>query len=163
MKFYKKHKEIINYIIFGGLTTIVNYAVYALLDLALSGADFESTVRVAISNIAAWICAVAFAYITNKIWVFESKSWKANIVLKECGSFVASRLATGVLDMVMLPLLVSWGLDQEILGITGAWAKLIINIVVIILNYILSKFIVFTKKKSNDNDGEYSGTKGRIE
>lgn len=149
---YKKHKEIINYIIFGLLTTVINYAVYALCDLALSEAIKTDTARVAVSNVAAWILAVAFAYITNKLWVFESKSWRLSIVLKECAGFVAGRLATGVFDMVMLPLLVSWGLDQEIFGVTGAWAKLIINVAVIILNYILSKFLVFHKKSGGNGD-----------
>ncbi len=152
---YKKHKEIINYLIIGVLTTVVNYIVYSVLDLVFKGAIENETARVAVNNIIAWIAAVVFAFFTNKLWVFESRSWEGKLVLKEAVSFVLSRLATGVIDWLLTPLLVSWGLNQTILGITGAWSKLIVSIIVIVLNYVLSKFIVFAKKKKQaDGDAE---------
>ena len=82
----KNKKEIINYIIFGMLTTVVNFAVFWLFNRLL-GKDFYLA-----SNVIAWIAAVAFAYVTNRIWVFQSKVKSAKGVLKEIGEFFLSRL-----------------------------------------------------------------------
>ncbi|MBQ8000912.1 MAG: GtrA family protein, partial [Ruminococcus sp.] len=86
-------------------------------------------------------------FVTHKLWVFESKSWKGSILLKELGSFVGSRLLTGVLEWFGVPLLMLIGLDQPILGIEGMLAKILISVIVVILNYILSKLLVFKNKK----------------
>ena len=146
MKLFKKYKEIISYLFFGVLTTIVNYCVYALFTFLLTESISDVVLRATVSNIIAWVISVAFAYITNKLWVFNK------VVIYECGTFVLARLVSGVIDMFFLPLLISWGLNQEILGITGAWAKLITSVIVIILNYVFSKFIIFRKKKESKED-----------
>lgn len=83
--FLKKHKEIILYVIFGGLTTVVNWVTYSL---------FVSFCSITVSNVFAWIFAVVFAYITNKIFVFEQKSWKPSIAFFEFTKFVSSRVLT---------------------------------------------------------------------
>lgn len=135
-----KYKEIIMYLIFGVLTTAVNWVVYSLL-VKLCG------VNITVSNIIAWFASVIFAFVTNKIWVFESKSWEIKLAFKEFCSFVASRLATGVIEWVGLPLLVKLGVDQTIFGIEGFVAKVIVSVIVVILNYVFSKLITFRTKK----------------
>jgi putative flippase GtrA len=93
-----------------------------------------------ISTAAAWLVAVVFAFITNKIWVFDSKSTEVKIVLYELGTFFACRIATGIMDMVIMYIAVDVKNWNEML-----W-KLLSNIIVIILNYIASKLIIFKKK-----------------
>lgn len=135
--FFKKHKEIILYVIFGGLTTVVNWVTYSL---------FVSFCSITVSNVFAWIFAVVFAYITNKIFVFEQKSWKPSIAFFEFTKFVSSRVLTGVIEIVGVDILVYLGLNQTILGVRGMAAKVTVSIVVVILNYVFSKLIVFNKK-----------------
>lgn len=135
--FLKKHKEIILYVIFGGLTTVVNWVTYSL---------FVSFCSITVSNVFAWIFAVVFAYITNKIFVFEQKSWKPSIAFFEFTKFVPSRVLTGVIEIVGVDILVYLGLNQTVLGVRGMVAKVTVSIVVVILNYVFSKLIVFNKK-----------------
>ena len=135
--FLKKHKEIILYVIFGGLTTVVNWVTYSL---------FVSFCSITVSNVFAWIFAVVFAYITNKIFVFEQKSWKPSIAFFEFTKFVSSRVLTGVIEIVGVDILVYLGLNQTVLGVRGMVAKVTVSIVVVILNYVFSKLIVFNKK-----------------
>lgn len=156
-----KYKEIIMYIIFGVLTTLVNWVVYAatqpLLKAAMHGDQVIWTLfgknitmnvlAIFLANLISWIAAVLFAYVTNKLWVFESKSWKFSLVMKELWLFILARLITGVIEWVFVPLLAALGLDTPVLGIDGFIPKLIVSIVVIILNYVFSKLIIFRKKK----------------
>ena len=129
---YKKYKQQINYLIFGGLTTLINIVTYIVFYdiLALSNL---------FSNMMAWIFSVLFAYVTNKLWVFESKTNGFSALLKELSSFVGCRLATGVLDIVIMYV----GVD--ILLLSGTLMKLFSNVIVIILNYVLSKILIFSK------------------
>ena len=143
----KNKKEIINYIIFGVLTTVVNFAVFWLFNRLL-GRDFYLT-----SNVIAWIVAVAFAYITNKIWVFESKVTTVKGILLEVGEFFLARLfSLGVEEvglLIFVDLLKFKNLSFELLtfAITGEMlSKIILAVVVVILNYIFSKFIIFKKQ-----------------
>lgn len=134
----KKNKEIVLYIVFGGLTTVVNWVTYSL---------FVSFCSITVANVIAWVFAVVFAYLTNKIFVFEQKSWKPNIAFFEFSKFVSSRLLTGVVEIAGVDILVYVGLNQTIFGIEGMVAKVTVSIVVVILNYFFSKLIVFKKKK----------------
>ena len=149
------------YIIFGVLTTLVNWVVYTVLIKIFGGAAESETVMFAlfgkditmkifyifIANFVAWVAGVVFAFVTNKIWVFESKSWKFGLVMKELWLFVAARLLTGVLEWFGVPALVAAGLDQPLFGIDGFLAKVIVSVIVVILNYVFSKLIIFRKKK----------------
>ncbi len=135
------------YLIFGVLTTVVSWGSYALFEILFGTFISGSIVLSAVANVLSWIVAVLFAYITNKLWVFKSKSFKGNVMMKELAAFVGSRLATGVLEWVGVPLLMVIGLDQPIFGIEGMLAKVIVSVVVVILNYILSKLFVFKNKK----------------
>ena len=123
----KKHKEKINYIIAGLATTFVNYIVYILLTRLAGVGEIWG-------NILAWAASVAFAYIVNRVFVFESKS--VNIAA-ECAKFVLLRLLSGILDTLMFAFMVKTLLIGDIV------AKTITQIVVIILNYVFSKVYVF--------------------
>ena len=136
---YEAHREIISYLFFGGATTVVSWATYALFVGALGMA-------VTPGNILSWVCAVTFAFVTNKLWVFQSRSWAWPLWLKEAGAFYAGRIFSGVVELAGLPLLMRLGLDQTLFGVEGFAAKVAISVVVIILNYFLSKFIAFRKK-----------------
>jgi len=132
----KRQKEIINYLVFGGLTTLVNFVVYIFF-VHLIG------LGITVSNVIAWIVAVLFAFVTNKLWVFQSKSWMVKQVFREAGTFLGARITTGLLDMIGVPLLFYIGLRYPLFGIEGFTAKMIIAVLVIILNYVFSKAFVF--------------------
>ncbi len=159
-----KYKEIITYIIFGVLTTIVAWGSYTVFVHLFKGIISNETTRVAVANVLSWIAGVAFAYVTNKLWVFESKSWKPSVVIKEIITFVASRGVTGVIEIVCVPLLAKTGFDNifynivEKLGLSmkilftdGIYSKVSLSVIVVILNYVFSKLFVFRNKK---NEGE---------
>ena len=132
----KRQREIISYLFFGGLTTLVNFVVYIFFVHFIGSG-------ITVSNVIAWVAGVLFAFVTNKLWVFQSKSWMAKQVLREAGTFLGARIATGVLDMAGVPLLFYIGLRYPLFGIEGFMAKSIITVLVIILNYVFSKAFVF--------------------
>lgn len=147
-RLYIKYKEIINYIIFGVLTTVVSIGTYELFN-ALLGRNLYL-----LNNVISWVFAVAFAYITNKLWVFESKSFRAGVVFKELVGFFGTRLfSLGVEEAglwFLMDLCKMNGLNVGIFGfdINGSMiAKIIMQFVVVVLNYVFSKFIVFARKK----------------
>lgn len=146
-----KYKEIIMYLIFGVLTTVVSWGSYALFESIFKKAIVDVNVLVAVANVLSWVAAVLFAYITNKLFVFESKSFKPTTVFKEMGLFVGSRLISGAVEWVGVPLLVWIGLNQTVFGVEGMVAKVLVSVIVVILNYILSKLIVFKKEKAKKN------------
>ncbi len=133
---YTKYRELIVYFITGVLTTLVNWASYAVL-VRMAGWS------VAASNTAAWIIAVIFAYVTNKLWVFRSYSWKIGFVLREAALFIGARILTGIFEIVSVPFLVNIGLSQPLFGVKGMWAKILVSVAVMVLNYVFSKLIVF--------------------
>lgn len=120
-------KELVSYVIFGILTTLVNIILYYIFaDLLFF--------NYLISNIVAWIGSVVFAYVTNRIWVFESKN---NNILKEISLFFGGRLFTGIIDSALMILFI------EFLLINDFTSKIVIQIIVVILNYVLSKLVIF--------------------
>lgn len=140
---FVKYKEIILYIVFGGLTTVVSFVSYAVFTKLINLQN--EIMGIAVSNVASWVCAVLFAFVTNKIWVFESKSGDVKTVFSELWKFVVSRLLTGMLEWFGVPLLVYLGLNQTIFGTPGMLSKLTVSVLVVILNYIFSKIFVFKK------------------
>ncbi|MDD6807652.1 MAG: GtrA family protein [Oscillospiraceae bacterium] len=135
-----KYKEILVYLIFGVLTTIVSWSTYALFVSLLN-------LSIEVSNTLSWVCAVLFAFVTNKFFVFESKNKNLKTIFKEFLTFVSSRFLTGVIEIFGVPILVNIGLGATIFGIDGMVAKVLISVIVVILNYIFSKLIVFKKVK----------------
>lgn len=136
VKLIKKYKEVINYLIFGVLTTLVNIVVYEIFTKAFH-------VDYLVSTVIAWIFSVAFAYVTNKIFVFESKNNTKTEILKEIVSFVGFRLFSGVMDIVFMYITVDVFLFNDSL------MKITSNVVVVILNYLFSKLFIFKKRKTN--------------
>ncbi len=128
----KKYKEILLYLIFGALTTLVNFVTYFLFYNMLFFSNVSST-------IISWVFSVIFAYITNKLFVFESRSFKADILLKEAFAFFAARAFSGVLDVAFMYFTV------DVLLFDGNICKIVSNVFVIILNYIFSKLWIFKK------------------
>lgn len=128
----EKYWDILTYLIFGVLTTLVNYAVYLPVYNLLG-------LSAAVSNVIAWVAAVAFAFLTNKPFVFKSHDWSAKTVFPELTKFVSCRLASGAMETVILLLTV------DLLGWNGNIWKLITQILVVILNYVSSKLLVFKK------------------
>lgn len=133
---YKKYKEIVNYLIFGVLTTLVSLAVYYIS--VLTFLNPENAFQLQVANIISWIAGVAFAYFTNRKYVFESK--EAN-KLKEASKFVLARVTTLVMDMLIM-----W-LGVTILHGNDKIVKLISQVVVVVANYVFSKIFVFKKEK----------------
>lgn len=129
----KKHYDVISYLFFGVLTTAVNYLVYLP---CLNLLHFSA----AVSNIIAWIIAVAFAYLTNKPFVFRSHDWSMKVVLPELTKFVACRMGSGLLETAILFVTV------DLLNWNGNVMKLITSVLVVVLNYVGSKLLVFKKK-----------------
>ncbi len=149
-KIWDKFHEFIMYMIFGVGTTVVAWVTYAIFTKVISTFSFCGITvdHTTSANVLSWICAVLFAFVTNKLWVFDSKSWKPSVAAKELGLFVSSRLATGVIEWVGLPLLISIGVDQAILGIEGMLAKILVSVIVILLNYVFSKLFIFKRKRT---------------
>lgn len=131
-KLMVKYWDILSYLFFGVLTTVVNYVVYLpcynLLNLSAT-----------ISNVIAWVVAVAFAYLTNKPFVFKSYDWSAKTVIPELTKFVGCRVGSGVIETVILLFSV------DIMGWNGNLWKLLTSVIVVILNYVGSKLFVFRK------------------
>ena len=134
-------KEVFSYLFFGVMTTVVN-----LITLAV----FNKFVDIMISNVIAWLAAVIFAFVTNKLFVFESKSWKLNVLAKEIPSFAGARLLTLGIEEVGLLVMIKWlHLDVSLtIGSVGGEyiVKAILAVIVVLLNYVFSKLIIFRKK-----------------
>lgn len=137
---WNKYKEMIMYLIFGVATTVVNWVVYGSL---MQIPDMSMT----FANAIAWVVAVLFAFVTNKWFVFESKNVELQALIKEFGMFVGARVITGILEIVGLPLLYYLGMRQSIFGIEGFFAKIVVSVLVVILNYVFSKILIFKEKK----------------
>ena len=141
----EKIKKLALYVFFGGLTTGVSWASYALFS-GVCGLSEN------LSNIFSWILAVLFAFVTNRTWVFASKEKEKIGILKEFGKFLVSRLMTALIEIGGFPLLMAVGLDFDLFGISGFPAKIAVTIISVILNYILSELFVFRKKKSDEDE-----------
>ena len=129
-EYWEKYKDVFFYLVFGVLTTVVNIAVY-WISVHILGTS------VMVGTILAWALAVFFAYITNRTMVFHSSATGADEVLKEIVSFFACRIGTGVVDWAIMLIFVT------ILHFNHMIVKILANIIVIVLNYILSKFVIF--------------------
>ena len=148
----KKHKELILYVIFGGLTTLVNYVVYFLCKAV--GLSYSP------ATVVAWLVAVGFAYVVNRVWVFESKSCGVRAVFREIILFVGARLFSLVLELgvmfVGMDLLHAgrWvvALSSAALPLGEFLTKTVAQILVVLSNYIFSKLVIFRKRRSQGSD-----------
>lgn len=129
----KKYWDILVYLFFGGLTTLVNFLVYFPLYNYL-------LLPAAVSNMIAWVVAVIFAYLTNKPFVFRSKDWSLSVVGPEFAKFLCCRIGSGVLETAII-----W-FTVDCLALNGNIMKIMVSVIVVILNYVASKWFVFTDK-----------------
>ncbi len=134
----KKYKQTLLYVIFGVATTAVNLTTYTVFVELLN-------VEMTVSNAIAWVVGVLFAFVTNRRYVFESKETGTAAVFRQLLSFTAGRAVSGVIEIVLPTLLFNLGLTAELFGVQGSVAKISVSIIVVILNYIFSRFIVFRK------------------
>ena len=142
MELLKKYKSIILYIIFGGLTTVVDWSVSFTLYYLWGDAIEATPWLIHGANVIAWVAAVAFAYVTNRIWVFESKRRGFLPIMGEIVAFAGGRVLTLLLQEALMAVFFTWlGFNEYIVKIAAA-------VLVVILNYFISKLLVFRKKKS---------------
>ena len=154
------NKETVMYLIFGVLTTVVNFIVYRIFDgvfaagnTAGQSAAYENVWQEALNTVLqkgfagliAWFAAVSFAYVTNRLFVFSERAYGAKGIAAECGRFFGARVLTGIIEILGVPLLVIIGLKAQVFGLDVA--KLVVSVIVIVLNYIFSKLIVFKKNR----------------
>ena len=139
-KFYMDHEEILTYLVVGGMTTVVAWGSKFLANLLLyRGAVEHNTVQTTILTLIDWTAGVVFSFFANRAWVFKSKE----PILQEAGKFVASRISTLFLEYLFMMILDTW------LHINFYVATIVTAVIVVIANYILSKFIVFRKEKTD--------------
>jgi len=130
--YYRKHEEIFSYLIFGFLTTVVSYASFFVFTRVFA-------LSLIPANVLSWVMAVAFAYLTNRKWVFKSTATDKAVLL-EAGSFVLARIFSLIIDTIAMVVFVQW------LNVYDLVARAIVSIIVIVLNYVLSKLVIFRKK-----------------
>ena len=145
-RFYIKNKSVLLYLFFGGLTTLVSILTFWLAELFIRS-DFNVSIfgsmystKVVLSNAISWICAVLFAFFTNRIWVFNSPTDSWTGFFKQMAAFFGGRFATFLLETVILVVFVS------ILNFNEMLMKIIAQLVVLVSNYVISKLIVFRKR-----------------
>lgn len=141
LEFLKKHKSVILYIIFGGLTTVVDWSVSFLLYYFWGEAIDATPILLHGANVIAWVAAVAFAYVTNRIWVFESKRRGFIPIICEIAAFAGGRVVTLLLQEAIMGVFCTW------LGLNEYLFKVIAAVLVVILNYFISKLLVFRKTR----------------
>ena len=130
----KRKKEVISYLFFGVLTTLINILSYVVLS-KLFEVDYK------LATTIAWVISVLFAFITNKIYVFNSKETNIVLVAKEFSSFTIFRLLSYLMDLGVMVLMVEWLKTDDLI------AKIVANVFVVIFNYFASKYVIFKKKE----------------
>lgn len=146
------NKETITYLVFGVLTTVVNLIVFKVFDMIFTAATEKDLTL--LTNFIAWVFAVVFAYVTNKLWVFESKEWKFDVLKKEIPSFAGARIFSLGVEELGLLIFISWlGFDRFNLDIFGIFTlggkmivKIVLGVVVVVMNYVFSKLFIFKSK-----------------
>lgn len=141
------NREVLSYLLFGALTTVVSLVTFWLPDRLFAALGYQGVVHYVTgspkdyaymeANVISWICAVAFAFVTNKLFVFESKDWDRRLVWRELASFVGGRLATLFVDLGLMFVCVT------LLSMHDLLAKILVQIIIVLLNYVISKWIVF--------------------
>ncbi len=145
---FLKYRETISYIFFGAVTTLVNLVVFKLFNVILGEESYL------ISNTIAWVVAVLVAFFTNKLWVFESKSWAPAVVRRELPTFVGARVLSYLFEEAGLFVTIGllgfgeWVLALPFVTVSGEMVcKVFLQVVVLVLNYIFSKLVIFKTKR----------------
>ncbi|MDR3206030.1 MAG: GtrA family protein [Candidatus Methanoplasma sp.] len=137
-KLTTRYREAVLYVICGGFTTLVTWGSYAVFVWA--GMELNA------SNILSWACGILFAFVVNKFIVFSSMDVRPSVIAKEAGSFLSARIFTGVIAALLFPILMGIGLNQSLLGTAGFPAKIVTSVIEIALNWVFSKYMIFTHK-----------------
>ena len=132
VKLLKKYESVVTYLFFGVMTTLVNFLVYYPLTNLMG-------VNATVANVIAWAISVAFAFLTNKPFVFKSHDWSASVVVSELTKFIGTRLGSGLLETAAIFLLV------DLMKLDGNIIKIAVSVLVVIINYVGSKLLVFRK------------------
>lgn len=130
--FYKKYKEILLYLFFGGLAFFLNIGLFMLIDATLP-------INELVNNVICWIVCVLMQFFTNRIWVFDGRVDSTGAIVKQMASFFGGRVFTLVLEEIILAVFITW------LQMNATVVKLVAQVVVILLNYVISKLMVFRK------------------
>lgn len=130
-KLFIRYYSVISYLFFGGLTTLINIVIFKVLNNA-------TTWNYQFSNVAAWFLSVLFAYVTNKQWVFNSKTSNSKSLIQEVGSFFFFRIISLLFDMLIM-----WT-GISLLSGNALLVKIIDNVLIVIINYVFSKLFIFT-------------------
>ena len=141
LEFLKKHKSVILYIILGGMPTVIDWSVSFLLYYFWGDAIDATPILLHGANVIAWVAAVTFAYVTNRIWVFESKRKGFFPIVCEIAAFAGGRVLTLLLQEAIMGIFCTW------LGLNEYLFKVIAAVLVVILNYFISKLLVFRKTR----------------
>ncbi|MGN0621694.1 MAG: GtrA family protein [Porcipelethomonas sp.] len=141
---YYKYEEVLMYLFFGVLTTVVSFVTAGLSKSVFETAGFGKDFVSLASTTVSWVCAVTFAYVTNRIWVFSSKAKGAKALLAEAASFYGGRISTLLVEQAIM-----W-LGFSLMGINYWVTKIFANVIVLILNYVISKIFVFRKKENKE-------------
>ena len=143
---YRQHQEGMRYLVFGALTTIVNIVVYTIFAAFFLKGVQNDSLRVNISEIIAFVAGVIFAYVTNKLYVFKSKTNNFKELTKEITSFFSCRIFTEIISILMMNAAVWFSINDILM-------KVVSNIVVIILNFVFSKILIFKGSKNEGTKG----------
>ena len=141
-----RYREQLLYLIFGGLTTVVDWAVSFLLYRVWDTAIDANVFVIHGANVIAWVSAVLFAYITNRIWVFRSRQRGVVAIMGELCTFAGGRVITFLLQEALVAIFFDW------LGLNRYAVKLIAAVLVVVLNYIISKLLVFRQTEKEENE-----------
>ena len=141
-KMFDEHREGVLYIVFGAFTVLVSLLSFKLF--------VYMEINTFWGNILSWICAVLFAFIVNKWFVFSSKSTEKTVLAREFTSFIGARIFTGLIAIALFPLLCQTALGGEFMGTWDFLAKIVTSMVEIVLNYLFSKYAVFVKRNDDE-------------
>ena len=137
---FDNYREQIMYCVFGVSTTLICWLVYSICERSIG-------LNLYYCGLVSWAVAVVIAFVTNKVWVFRSKSWAPELVAKEAVTFFGGRVITGILETLAVPLLVDAGFNITLFNVRGLPAKIAVNIAIVILNYAMCKFVSFRDRK----------------
>lgn len=152
MKHKRGVRQVGSYLFYSVLTTLVNWLAYSgCMGLLRQMGASHQTGTVFLANALSWAVAVMFSFFVNKLRVFRSRSWQARTLVSELIRFFATRLAVGAVEIVLVPLLVALGLNQPLWGVDGMVSKIILTPILILLNFLCGKWIVFRKAAKEES------------
>lgn len=132
------NRETISYLFFGVLATVVSIGSYYISSrILINFIGYDETVMC--SNVVSWVCAVAFAYVTNKTWVFQSKTKGLKDLLREMSAFVGARLFSFGFEMAWMYI------TAILIGINDTICKILAQFAIVVMNYVFSKLFIFKK------------------